>query len=154
MSNISENHQFIVEGEIQSVFGFYKFYFANLQFYSNQETCFKYCNQYFKNLFGYDRYDDFSQFRGEIHGLPIRLKSQQVQVKVSEQSSSIEIMERDYLLAWFKSKGFNSWTSFKALVMHYYPLTLENQLYSFWKSESIVPEVMKNVGYVKQIIGE
>jgi len=155
MSNISINHQFIVEGEIQSAFGFYKFYFYNLHLYGNRETCFYYCNLYFKQQFGCDRYTSYSDFK---EGMNLRYISNKPQKKIQLQpdlnKDALQILEREYLLSWFKSKGFNTWTSFKALVMHYYPLTVESFLYEFWQSKSFDAETQKNVGYVKQIIGE
>jgi hypothetical protein len=157
MSNISENHHFNIVGEIQSAFGFYKFYFANLQFYSKQETCFQYCNQYFKNQFGYDRYDSWEEFRGEIGFRPMKPKLVKNIIPVIDSvsaTSPIEIMEREFLISWFKHKGFDTWTSFKALVMHYYPALAERDVLNFWKGDTVVSDVLKCVSYVKQIIGE
>jgi hypothetical protein len=44
-------------------------------------------------------------------------------------STPSDTKERDYLLAWFKYKGFDTWTSFKALILHYYLILLRMM---FW----------------------
>jgi hypothetical protein len=38
--------------------------------------------------------------------------------------------------------------------MHYYPGTVKSELLSLWKLQHVYPDVLKNVGYVKQIIGD
>lgn len=122
--------------------GFYNFYNRSRWEFKNGKDCFDYCNQYYKGVFGRFLYSDFEEFQKEN------------QLKQVPKNTSIEILERKYLLTWFKSKGFNTWTSFKALVMHYYPATAESVLYDFWQNKTVDAETQKNVGYVKQIIGE
>lgn len=122
--------------------GFYNFYNCSRWEFKSGKDCFEYCNQYYNKVFGRFLYSDYEEFQKDN------------QLKPAVKNNSIQVIEREYLLAWFKSKGFNTWASFKALVMHYYPLTVESFLYEFWQSKSFDSETQKNVGYVKQIIGE
>jgi len=122
--------------------GFDVFYASAVFQFETKIEAFDYCNQFYKGMFGDFRYSNYQEF--------IKRNSS---ASCSE-PSSVEIMEREYLLAWFKGKGFNTWTSFKALVTHYYPLTVESFLYEFWQNKPVDAETQKNVGYVKQIIGE
>ncbi|MCG9792512.1 hypothetical protein [Flavobacterium algicola] len=151
MSNISKNHHFNVVGEIQSAFGFYKFYFANLHFYAKREDCFKYCNLYFREQFGYNRYDSWEEFFGVIGVRPMNRKAVKITTPIVD-CLSVEKMERNFLIALFKQKGFDTWTSFKAIVMHYYQAD-ETKLMAIWKGGLIDPETLKYVDYVRQIIG-
>lgn len=68
MSNISLNnlslHEFVLDGEIQTHFGFFKFYFNNLNRFPDRETCFNYCNAFFKEKYGYLRFATWFHFKG------------------------------------------------------------------------------------------
>lgn len=121
--------------------GFYNLYSCSLWKFKTKKECFEYCNQYYKDFFGSFLYSDFEEFQKEN------------QLKPEVPQTAHEILEREYLISWFKSKGFNSFTAFKAIVLHYYPEIYEETLFVFWnyKSDS---EVAKYVNYVKQIIGE
>ena len=97
-------------------------------------------------LFGFNRFESHDIFLKSYNGNDLNFRTENV--------LSVQLMERDYLLAWFKSKGFDTWTSFSALVMHYYPSTVKSELLSLWKLQHVYSDVLKNVGYVKQIIGD
>jgi hypothetical protein len=100
----------------------------------------------YKMLFGSGRFETYLDFLKRYNGNDLNFTTQNV--------LAVQLMERDYLLAWFKSKGFDTWTSFSALIMHYYPGTVKSELLSLWKLQHVYPDVLKNVGYVKQIIGD
>jgi hypothetical protein len=149
MSNISEiicssNHQFIQIGEIQSSYGFFRFYFSNLHFYPNQQVCFDYCNAYFKAQFGYYRYDSYEAFKGG--------KNKVISFS-SEPKNPLQSLEREFLIAWFKQCGFDTWTSFKAIVLHHFPEVTEIKLLEFWQNTAIDAHVLIRVNHVKQILG-
>jgi hypothetical protein len=97
-------------------------------------------------LFGFNRFESYEIF--------LKIYKSDEFYCGTKNVLSVQLMERDYLLAWFKSKGFDTWTSFSALVMHYYPGTVKSELLSLWKLQHVYPDVLKNVGYVKQIIGD
>lgn len=100
----------------------------------------------YKMLFGFNRFESHEIFLKSYKSDDFHCGTKNV--------LAVQLMERDYLLAWFKSKGFDTWTSFSALVMHYYPGTVKSELLSLWKLQHVYPDVLKNVGYVKQIIGD
>jgi len=152
MSNISKNNQFIIEGEIESSFGFYKFFFANLRFYQNIEQCFEYCNIYFREKFGYYRYENYAKFRSCVVGSSAK-KTKLIPFEPLPIFSNLDILEREFLMAWFQHNGFDSWESFKAIVIYYYSEVTEKKLREFYSNTTIDSEVLLKVGYVKQIIG-
>lgn len=119
---------------------FFDFYFLNLKNFRNQESCFKYCNEFYHSLFGGYRYESFEQFKN--------LSATRFQ-SLSHQDK----LEYQFLMALFKNKGFDTWVSFKALVLHYYPEITEKRLSQFYHNEAIDAEVLKKVEWVRQIIG-
>jgi hypothetical protein len=119
--------------------GFHGFYTSCLRDFKTDKERFDYCNQYFKEISGVYKYESFEEFKG-------------IQIPKTNHNN-LESLERDYLISWFKSKGFNSFTAFKAIVLHYYPEIYEETLFVFWNYK-IDTEVAKYVNYVKQIIGE
>lgn len=146
MSNISYQqlhvHQFNVVGEIQTAFGFFKFYFENLHRYPDKETCFDFCNAFFKQQYGYSRYPGYQVFRGGVD------------VPEKKVYLSTEEKLRAYLMAYFKEKGFDSWASFSPLIMCYFPQVTAEKLHLFYIGKQLDKEVLKYVDYVRQIIGK
>jgi hypothetical protein len=120
---------------------FFNFYFFNLKNFRNQESCFTYCNELYRNHFGSYRYESFEQFKN----LP--------EYNEKQSSSKVDKLEYQFLMALFKNKGFDTWISFKALVLHYYPEITEKRLSQFYHNEAIDAEVLKKVEWVRQIIG-
>lgn len=144
---VNQNHQFNQIGEIQSSYGFFRFYFSNLSFYPNQQVCFDYCNAYFKAQFGYYRYDSYESFKGGRDKVIVFSP-------VSHQKIlSKDELEREFLLSWFKACGFDTWTSFKAIVLHHFPEVTEVKLLAFWQNTAIEQQVLIRVNHVKQILG-
>lgn len=137
-----------LENTIMSIIGrsngFYAFYSSSLFKFKNKKEAFDYCNHYYKEMFGTYRYTDFEDFQ----------KHHQINKVSSVVDNPLEILEREYLLSWFKNQGFNTFTSFKAVILHFYPVISESTLYEFWQSKSLDAETQKYVGYVKQIIGK
>jgi hypothetical protein len=152
MSNISKEtvpcHVFNLVGEIQSAFGFYKFYYANLGFYPDRKTCFDFCNFYFKDQFGYYRYNSFDSFSGNAG-----VENKAVANVLEKPTNLLQCLEREFLLSWFRQCGFDTWTSFKAIVLHSYPEVTEVKLLEFWKNTAIDAKVLIRVNHVKQILG-
>lgn len=160
MSNISSNngkivnpeHQFIMVDDIQSAYGFFKFYFENLKMYPDKATCFAYCNEYFYLKYGYYRYNNYNEFAGGS----VKVSSQLSAALLSEVNSSIKASDvklREFLMILFKEKGFDSWVSFRPLVLHYYPQIHPDKLKSFYNGSECDKEVLKLVDFVRQIIG-
>jgi hypothetical protein len=116
--------------------GFLDFYNENLKDYASAETCFAMCNKVYKDLFGTDRYSSYGEFNTQNGNL-----------------NSLDGLARTYLLAWFKECGFDSWSSLKAIVLHYYPEVTEVKLKDLWDCKIIDREVLTKLEWVKQIIG-
>lgn len=64
-----------------------------------------------------------------------------------------DVLEREFLIAWFKQCGFDTWTSFKAIVLHHFPDITEKKLLDFWQNIDIDSHVLIRVNHVKQILG-
>lgn len=122
--------------------GFNAFYDSSMWQFKTPVACFNYCNSCFFDLFGSLKYESFEAFL------------QDNKKPVVSYATPSDTKERDYLLAWFKYKGFDTWTSFKALILHYYPDINERDLLNFYKGIAIDSNTLKGVGYTKQIIGE
>ena len=120
---------------------FFDFYVLKLASFKNEESCFKYCNDFYHSLFGCYRYESFEHFK--------KLTT----YKTLQSLSAVDRLEYQFLMALFKSKGFDTWVSFKALVLHYYPEITEKRLLQFYSGEAIDAEVLKKVEWVRQIIG-
>ncbi|MGQ7945044.1 hypothetical protein [Flavobacterium sp. WC2509] len=124
--------------------GFYELYNIELQKYGSPDLAFRICNVEYRRLFDTYRYDSFESFLVDIK------KNLSVsQLKMSPK----DVLEREFLLAWFKQCGFDTWTSFKAVVLHYFPEVTEVKLLAFWQNTAIEAQVLIRVNHVKQILG-
>jgi hypothetical protein len=74
-------------------------------------------------------------------------------VEAKKLTNPLQSLEREFLLSWFRQCGFDTWTSFKAIVLHHYPEVTEKKLLEFWKNTAIDTNVLIRVNHVKQILG-
>lgn len=122
--------------DLRSENGFMNLYSEILKQVPDSEKCFAICNIIYNQLFRKNCYDKFSDFN-------IRYKN----------IDTLNILEREFLMAWFKHNGFDTWESFKAIVIYYYSEVTEVKLREFYSNAAIDSDVLLKVGYVKQIIG-
>lgn len=118
--------------------GFLKLYIQKYEASRNPEGSFEYCNNQYMLVFGQLRYDDYEHF----------LKANFLK------TSDSDIMQRDYLLSFFKEVGFDSWESFSPLILHYYPQITVEKLYLFYQCRFLDKNTLKLVDFVRQIIGK
>lgn len=128
-----------IMSQMNTANGFYQMYQSILSSSNDAESAFSYVNGQYKLLFGCYRYENFAAFQKSFGKAPA--------------SRTVKMYGPEYLKAWFVIKGFDHWISFKALVSHYYPETSEAMLYQFWVGAHFDDKIIKNVNYVKQIIG-
>jgi hypothetical protein len=131
--------------KFQTTKGFYEVYNDDLCHHELPELAFKSCNYAHFRLFGYYRFNNsFDDF----------LKVIDNRLTISQQKMSPkEVLEREFLIAWFKQCGFDTWTSFKAIVLHHFPEVTEIKLLEFWQNTAIDAHVLIRVNHVKQILG-
>lgn len=125
--------------------GFYQMYQSVSSSFNDCQAAFNYVNGQYKLLFGCYRYQSFASFEKRFEAL--------ASSRTYAASRTVTMYGPEYLKAWFVIKGFDHWISFKALVSHYYPETSEAMLYQFWVGAHFDDKIIKNVNYVKQIIG-
>jgi hypothetical protein len=130
--------------KLASTRGFYELYNQELYKHGSPELAWYECNAKYYKIFGYYRYDSFESFL-----LVIKEKLTPAQQKMSPK----EVLEREFLITWFKQCGFDTWTSFKAIVRHHYPEVTEVKLLEFWQNTAIDPIVLIRVNHTKQILG-
>lgn len=148
--NISADHHFNMIDEIQSAFGFYKFYMVNLMNYPSRETCFGYCNAFFKSKYGYSRYEDWVSFRGGDSRL---IQSNPVTKNDLERTKKLESsISRNMLIRFFYLKGFESWEQFKPMILAFYPQVSVDALHQFFTNKSVDAPTMEKVYFVYQIL--
>jgi len=124
--------------------GFYELYNEDLQRHGSPDLAFRVCNVEYWNIWGEFRYDSFESFLSDV----------KKNLTISQQKMSPkDVLEREFLLAWFKTCGFDTWTSFKAIVLHYFPEVTEVKLLAFWQNTAIDKQVLIRVNHVKQILG-
>ena len=124
--------------------GFYEIYNEELHRHGSPDLAFSECNINYRRLFGQYCYKSFESFLTDV-----KTNLTLAQIKISPK----EALEREFLLAWFKECGFDTWTSFKAIVRHHYPEVTEVKLLEFWQNTAIDPLVLLRVNYTKQILG-
>lgn len=49
--------------------GFFSYYFENLKSFLKREQCFNHVNDLYFELFGHYRYDSYSNFKNNVHGI-------------------------------------------------------------------------------------
>lgn len=124
--------------------GFYELYNEDLQRHGSPDLAFCICNLEYRKIWGEYRYDSFESFLVDMKkNLTVS------QLKISPKS----VLEREFLIAWFKQCGFDTWTSFKAIVLHHFPEVTEKKLLEFWQNIAIDAHVLIRVNHVKQILG-
>lgn len=126
--------------QFSSELGFYYMYQESLASSGNSaENTFECVNIQYRLLFGSKRYESYADF-------------QRFCVKRGLVASDVALTA-DFLKQWFIIKGFDTWVSFKPLMLHYYPKINEDHLLAFWEAKYFEPETVKLVDFVKQIIG-
>jgi hypothetical protein len=109
----------------------------HIKFCGSEESAFNYVNAWYKRLLIYDsRYPSFKSY-----------------IETKKLTNPLQSLEREFLLSWFRQCGFDTWTSFKAIVLHHYPEVTEKKLLEFWKNTAIDTNVLIRVNHVKQILG-
>lgn len=131
--------------KFQTTKGFYEVYNEELQRHELPDVAFASCNCAHKELFGYYRFNN--SFDGFLKVIDNRLSLSQ------QKMSPKDVLEREFLIAWFKQCGFDTWTSFKAIVLHHFPEVTEIKLLEFWQNTAIEKQVLIRIGHVKQILG-
>lgn len=130
--------------KLSTVKGFYELYNENLQRHGSPDLALMLCNNEYKQRWGKNRYNSFESFLEDIDSC----------LTISQQKMSPkDVLEREFLIAHFKMCGFDTWTSFKAVVLHYYPEITEVKLLEFWQNTAIEANVLICVNRVKQILG-
>lgn len=130
--------------KLSTLKGFYELYNEDLQRHGCPDLAFYICNVEYRQLWGKYRYDCFESFLADV----------KKNLTISQQKMSPkDVLEREFLLAWFKQCGFDTWTSFKAVVLHYFPEVTEVKLLAFWQNTAIEAQVLIRVNHVKQILG-
>jgi len=134
-------------GDIHSSLGFYEFYFENLKYYPDRKSTFDFCNAFFKNQYGFYRYRNWDAFFGMSNN------GSEIAAFVPVREKTLGEKQRDYLLTYFKNKGFDSWVSFKPLILCHFPEVDPAVLLLFYNGKSLDKEVLKYVDFTRQIIG-
>lgn len=160
MSNIL--HKTVIESQIRLLesdsvllerfstdLGFFYFFYENLGRYGSAEIGFFHCNKVHEGLFGEKRYENLEDFKLGKRSLT-KINSNTDASLVSAKSS--EILMQDFLIQWFKEKGFVTYESFAMIVSHLYPQINFQQLSSFYVKEFCSKQILTYVDWSRQIL--
>lgn len=120
--------------------GFEIFYNESIESGMDSELAYVLCDHHYKLLLGRPRFSNYETFKSFLDN------------NFTNKDSDKKL--RIYLMAYFKEKGFDSWVSFKPLIICYFPQVTPEKLQLFYEGKQLDKEVLKYVDYVRQIIGK
>lgn len=117
--------------------GFLTLYNEYIKQGASSKEAYDVCSSNYEYFFGKPRYSSYQVFLNN---------------NFTDKDSDKKL--RIYLLSYFKEKGFDSWASFKPLIICYFPQVTSEKLLLFYNGKQLDKEVLKYVDYVRQIIGK